>query len=78
MILAFVYIAPPPPYSREVLQLLLSYLENKPDTPVLIMGDFDCYLDPRLDRHPPMSLPKGGWGTALSRLLAEVRWMDIW
>ena len=76
LILAFVYV--PPPFSREVLQLLLLYLANKPDTPVLIMGDFNCYLDPKLDRHPPVSPPRGGRGTALSRLLLEVGWTDIW
>lgn len=58
LILAFVYI--PPPFSREVLQLLLSYLDDKPDIPTLIMGDFNCYLDPHLDRHPPaLPSPEG-------------------
>lgn len=74
LILAFVYI---PPFSREVLQLLQSYLANKPDTPVIVMGDFNCYLDPKLDRHPPISSPRGGRGTALSRLMAEMGWIDI-
>lgn len=72
LLLAFICI--PPPFSRDVLQLLLSYLASKPDIPVLIMGDFNCYLDPRLDRHPP----RGGRGTALSRLLSEVGWADFW
>ena len=58
--------------------MLLSYLANKPDIPVLIMGDFNCYLDPKLDRHPPVSPPRGGQGTAPSRLLLEVGWTDIW
>lgn len=72
LLLAFVYI--PPPFSRDVLQLLLSYLANKPDVTVLIMGDFNCYLYPRLDIPPS----RGGRGKALSRLLSEVGWMDIW
>lgn len=50
VIFAFVYI--PPPFSREILQLLLSYLVDKPDVPIMIMGDFNSCLDPRMDRHP--------------------------
>ena len=76
MILAFVYI--PPPFSREVLQLLLSYLGDKPDIPVMIMGDFNACIDPREDRHPPARMPQGNRGTALSRWMGEVGWLDVW
>lgn len=76
LIIAFIYI--PPPFSREVLQLLLMYLAGKPDVPLLIMGDLNCYLDPKLDRHPPVHSPGGGRGTALSRLVTELGWTDFW
>lgn len=76
VIIAFVYI--PPPFSREILQLLLSYLVDKPEVAIMILGDFNGYLDPRLDRHPPVQPPLGGRGTILSRLLMEVGWTDEW
>lgn len=61
-----------------MLQLLLSYLASKPKVPVLIMGNFNCYLDPRKNRHPPISPLKGSRGTALSRLLFELGWTATW
>lgn len=76
LIIAFVYI--PPPFSREILQLLLSYLVDKPEVPILIIGDFNGYLDPRLDRQPPVQPPSGKRGTVLNRLLAEVGWTGVW
>lgn len=44
----------------------------------MILGDFNSYLDPRLDRHPPVQPPLGGRGTILSCLLMEVGWTDVW
>lgn len=76
VIIAFVYI--PPLFSREILRHLLSFLVDKPEVPTIILGDFNGYLDPRLDRHPPVQPPSGGRGTILSRLLVKVGWTDVW
>lgn len=75
VIIAFMYI--PPPFSKEILQHFLLYLVDKPEVPTIILGDFNGYLDPRLDRHPPVQPPSGGRGTILSRLMAEVGWTDV-
>lgn len=60
-IIALVYI--PPPFSREVLQILLAYLLDKPDVPLLLMGDFNCYLHPHLDKHPSINTGSSDRGT---------------
>lgn len=69
-VLAFVFI--PPPFSGAVIRELLSYLADKPDVLVFLLGDFNCYLDPMLDRHPPVLRPGGGGHTALGKLISEV------
>lgn len=42
------------------------------------MGDFNGYLDPRMDIHPPAQPPLGSKGNILSLLLQEVGWIDVW
>lgn len=49
-ILACVYI--PPPFVATVLRLLTSYLDGRPEVPLLIIGDFNCCSNLALDRHP--------------------------
>lgn len=48
-ILAFVYI--PPPYKNQTLGALLEYQLKYPDKPLYVMGDFNCSLDPGMDKH---------------------------
>lgn len=61
-----------------VLRLLLTYLEGKPDLPLLLVGDFNCWLYPHVDKHPPSQIPIPLRGTPLLRLLTEVGWIDLW
>ena len=75
-VIACVYI--PPPFTAAVLRLLLSFLDGRPDVPLLVLGDFNCCLDQVADRHPaprPSALARS---TPLARLLQEVGWVDIW
>lgn len=48
-ILTCVYI--PPAFTAVVLQLLIFYMDGMSDVPLLVIGDFNCCLDPMLDRH---------------------------
>lgn len=50
-ILAAIYI--PPPYNS-VLRILLTYQLGNPDDTLILVGDLNCFLDPVLDRHPPI------------------------
>lgn len=49
-ILAFVYI--PPPYNHQVLRVVLEYQLSHPDVPLYVLVDFNCYLEPALDKFP--------------------------
>lgn len=75
-ILACVYV--PPPFTAAVLRLLLTYLEGRPDLPLLIVEDFNCWLSPSVDRHPSLGAPVTRRDSPLLRLLNEVGWVDIW
>lgn len=66
-ILACVYI--PPPFVATVLRLLISYLDGRPVVPLLIKGDFDCCLNPALDRHPVPQSSALSRGNSLVRLM---------
>lgn len=47
-ILANVYI--PPPFSAEVPNILAGFLARHPNVPALVLGDFNNYLNPQLDK----------------------------
>lgn len=49
-ILAMVYIASS--FSTMVLRQLLSFISDKPDVPLHLMGDFNGYIDTLLEKHP--------------------------
>lgn len=75
-IIAVVYT--PPPFSREVLQTLLVHLLDKPDQPLLLIGDFNGYLHPRLDKFPSSTVGNVDRGTILYKFMQEVGWIDLW
>lgn len=75
-ILAFVYI--PPPYHHQVLKIVLEYQLCHHDIPIYIMGDFNCVLDPALDKHHPVGTLHDPYHTPLSKLMEEVGWTDPW
>lgn len=50
-IVANLYILPP--FKMEVLYKLVEFLEDKGDTPVIVVGDFNEVLDRRKDQFPP-------------------------
>lgn len=56
----------------------MSRMLVKPDLPLFVLGDFNVILDPAIDKHLLAPLGLYARGTALSRLLAEMGWFDIW
>lgn len=72
-ILAFMYI--PPPCNSQPLRLLFQL--RYPEVPLFVMGDFTCYIDPDLNKHPPVTTGIGT-RTALKKLMDEVCWLDPW
>lgn len=75
-ILAFVYI--PPPYDNQTLRALLEFQIKHHEVPLFVLGDFNCYTDPVLDKHPPVINSRGTKRTALKKLIDEVGWKDPW
>lgn len=75
-VLACVYV--PPPFDARVLRPLLEFLTDKPNLPMLIVGDFNTWLDPGLDKHPPPGIQAPHRVTPLARLLQELGWLDLW
>lgn len=51
-ILACVYI--PPPFNFAVLRIMLTYQLGNPGIPLYLVGDLNCYLDPSIDKNPPV------------------------
>lgn len=78
-ILAIVYI--PPYFSMVVLRQLFSSLIDKPAVPLLLLGDFNGYMCPNLDKHPPIrvspqfkgTMLKDLWGKQDGQTLGDVR-----
>ena len=68
----------PPPFAATVLRALIAYLDGKPEVSLLVIGDFNCCLDPAVDRHPAVGASALSRGTPLARLLQEVGWVDVW
>lgn len=55
--LAFVYI--PPPFNNQTLRALLEYQMKYSKIPLDVLGDFNCYTDSALDKHPPVTAGQG-------------------
>lgn len=68
----------PPPFFTAVLWDLVSFILDKPDVPLFIVGDFNGIQDTTADRHPPSLQNLPPRGTALSRFLGEMGWSDLW
>lgn len=75
-VLACIHI--PPPFTVTVLQPLISYSDAKPEVPLLIVGDFNCCLNPTLDRHPAPQTSAALKDTPLARLIHEMGWVNVW
>lgn len=75
-ILATIYI--PPPYSVTTLNEMMPFLLAHPTLPLLLMGDFNMYLDPSLDKYSGSASGGASVSTALARVLRELHLFDIW
>lgn len=60
-----------------MLRAVLEFQLGQPDVPLYILRDFNCYLDPQLDKHPPMVPGRGVCRTALRKLVEDVGWIDL-
>lgn len=74
-ILAFVYI--PPPYSHQVLRAMLEFQLGHRNA-MYVVGYFNCYMDPHLDKHPSVASGRSVCRTALRKLVKEVGWLEVW
>lgn len=68
----------PPPHSGEVSKKLLTFMDMSPNTPSLLIGDFNNYLHSYWDRFHQGGIDPGSRPTSLSRILDEVGLCDIW
>lgn len=75
-IIAAVYV--PPPFSLEVLRILLTHQLGSPDPPFIVLGDLNCYMDPGLDKHPSPVNGRKMARMALRKFTEEVGWIDPW
>lgn len=66
----------PPPYNHQVLRTVLKYQLCHQAVPIYIMGDFNCFLDPAIDKHPPVNAMQGPYRTPLDKFTEEVGWTD--
>lgn len=75
-VIANLYI--PPPFKLETLYRLLEYVEDKADTPVIVVGDFNVVLNSCLDRFPLGARAERVIEGRFAQLLEEVGWSDLW
>lgn len=58
--------------------MVLEFQLGHPNVPLYILGDFNCYLDPSLDKHPPRTGGRALHRTALKKIVEEVGGIDPW
>lgn len=75
-ILAAIYV--PPPFTTEVLRLILTYQLGHPDVPLIILGNLNCYMDPVLNKYPPPMASRTRARMALQKFTEEFGWLDPW
>lgn len=63
-VLANIYI--PPPFKLDVLYSLLEFIIDKPELPVIVVGDFNVVIHKKVDRHPPGKQSQGIQETRMS------------
>lgn len=75
-VLANVYI--PPLFKLEIMYRLLEFVEDKVDTPIIVVGDFNALLNSSLDRFPPGARTDRASEGRLGQFLEEIGWSDLW
>lgn len=76
IILVAVYV--PPPYSAEIMKMIITFTSKFPVVPILIIGDFNTYLNGLLDKFHNGSGTYTAAPTSLARLIGEIDLCDIW
>lgn len=67
-----------PPFKLEILYCLLEYMENKSDTPMIVVGDFNVVLNSCQDRFPPGARAERAMEGRFAQFLEEIGWCDLW
>lgn len=68
----------PPPATMKVLKEAIIFMSEYPDAHVICMGDFNMWLNPKLDRFGK-NIQRGMVGSkSLERFTSEVGWFDLW
>ena len=68
----------PPNYSPDFLTKAFSEFAEIASPLALVGGDFNCLLNPRLDRHPPRNSPLTNQAKALLSTCGEINLIDTW
>lgn len=76
--IAGVYI--PPPFSPEILKTLASFMVCFSSVPLLVVGDFNTFLDPLLDKlsASPLVHSASGRPTPFACLRVKLGLTDVW
>lgn len=61
-----------PPFKTEILLGLIEFVEDKADTPIIVVGDFNEVLNNSLDRFPPATRTEKVSEGRLGQLLEEI------
>lgn len=68
----------PPNYSPDLLAKAFSEFAEVSSSLALVGGDFNCLLNPRLDRHPPRNSSLSNQARALLSTCEEINLVDTW
>lgn len=68
----------PPPFKTEILYKLMEFILDKPDIPVIVVGDFNTVMDRSMDRFSLGSSKGIVPGSQLSQFLGEAGLVDNW
>uniref|UniRef100_A0A3P9IGB8 exodeoxyribonuclease III n=1 Tax=Oryzias latipes TaxID=8090 RepID=A0A3P9IGB8_ORYLA len=68
----------PPNYSPDFLTKTFSQFSELSSTISLVGGDFNCLLNPLVDRYPSRSSPPTNQARALSAICDEICLADVW
>lgn len=68
----------PPNYSLDLLTKAFSEFAEVSSPLALVGGDFNCLLNPQLDRHPPRNSPLSNQAKALLSTCGEINLVDAW
>lgn len=76
--ITFLNIYCPPNFSPELITKAFSDLLDTASGTVIVGGDFNCLLNPLLDRLPPKNCPPSNQSKTLSALCEELVFSDVW